>query len=84
MKPDKTNWNTHELTIYFTPNANSASRLTEVETETETNEFQSHNLTWPMSITHFKIDSHVKPEFAFFFDLCRPIIENANVMRKHH
>ena len=28
-------------------------------------------------LSHFKVHSHVTSVFAFFFDLCRPILENA-------
>ena len=32
----------------------------------------------------FKVLSHVASAFAFFFDLCRKVLENADVNLKHH
>ena len=31
-----------------------------------------------------KAHSHVTSVFAFFFDLCRPVLENVNVKCEHH
>ena len=31
-----------------------------------------------------KVHSHITSAFAFFFDLYRPILENANFKREHH
>ena len=32
----------------------------------------------------FKVHSHITSAFAFFFDLCRPVLENANVSGEHY
>ena len=34
-------------------------------------------------LTTFKVDSHVTSAFSFFFDHCRPILENVNVKSEH-
>ena len=31
-----------------------------------------------------KVHSHVTSAFTFFFGLCRPILQNLNIKRKHH
>ena len=31
-----------------------------------------------------KVHSYVTSAFVFFFDLCRPLLENANVKCEHH
>ena len=36
------------------------------------------------NVSYLKVHSHVMSMFAFFFDLCLPILEKANVKCKHH